>query len=183
MRLLENKSIKNLVIGIGAVSILTINIKIEFGLTENFIDALLKKKEVPTGAYQYNGHSYVIYEAQDEKLAEMLGKEFDDLVFQDVVDFSEEKGGHLAVINNAEENEAIYSFVKSEELTMAFFGYTDEKKEGKWEWVKQKWYDWKILKWLSGKKNMKTGRHMEINLIMEQIIKRKRKSTLQSFMG
>lgn len=45
-------------------------------------------------------------------------------------------GGYLAHINDSEENEYLKKFcVEEYGLGYAFFGYSDEKKEGTWEWL------------------------------------------------
>lgn len=73
----------------------------------------------------YDGHVYAIFNIRKEGLNS----------FQETEQWCEERGGHLAVINSEEENEFIYQYVLDSGLKLAFFGYTDEKEEGVWEWV------------------------------------------------
>ena len=73
-----------------------------------------------------SGHTYAVYDYTDYGLK----KDFD--VWEQ---FCEKQGGYLAVINDAEENEFIYQYLRNEGLTLAFFGYTDQNSEGKWTWV------------------------------------------------
>ena len=41
----------------------------------------------------------------------------------------------MATITSADENDAIFQMIQQEGLTVAFFGYSDEKTEGNWEWI------------------------------------------------
>lgn len=84
-----------------------------------------ENRDIPADAYYYNGHYYYIYDVKNENLNS----------FWEAEEFCEDRGGHLAVINSAKENREIYEYVKSCGLTVAFFGYTDEEKEGEWHWV------------------------------------------------
>lgn len=79
----------------------------------------------PDGSMTYNGHDYMIYDLNDFGI--------DD--YYDMETFCENMGGHLAVISSGDENSAIYQYVGTQGLTMAFFGYSDEIQEGVWEWV------------------------------------------------
>lgn len=44
-------------------------------------------------------------------------------------------GGHLAVLNDEEENKNVYHYVKNNGFENAYFGYSDVEKEGNWKWV------------------------------------------------
>lgn len=76
-------------------------------------------------AEEYNGHAYAIFNFEEEGLTSFNGCER----------FCESMGGHLAVIDDAAENEFLYKYVQSCGLKLAFFGYTDQDQEGKWKWV------------------------------------------------
>lgn len=73
-----------------------------------------------------NGHHYAVYDYTDYNLYE----DFDAWE-----QFCEDRGGYLAVIENQEENDFIYQYLRDSGLTLAFFGYTDQNSEGKWTWV------------------------------------------------
>lgn len=73
----------------------------------------------------FNGHQYAMYDMND------LGVDS----YTALKEYCEGLGGHLAVINYAEENQAIYEYLLNNGKTMAFFGYSDENSEGSWEWA------------------------------------------------
>lgn len=74
---------------------------------------------------EYDGHAYAIFNFMTLGLGS----------FDACEEYCEEMGGHLAVINSQEENEAVYKLVTDSGLKLAFFGYTDQEIEGEWEWV------------------------------------------------
>ena len=85
----------------------------------------------------YNGHTYYAYET-----AEINS-------FRQAQEYCESRGGYLAVIDDDAENTALYDCVMHDlGLEDAYFGLTDEKTEGQWEWVDGSpyWYD----NWLEG---------------------------------
>lgn len=72
----------------------------------------------------YNGHTYYAYETAS----------IDS--FREAQEYCESRGGYLAVINDDGENTALYDYVLIDlGLKSAYFGLTDEKREGSWEWV------------------------------------------------
>lgn len=100
------------------------------GMTEEEKEELFQKaKDCDTYEHEpvqmYDGHVYAIFNIRKEGLNS----------FQETERWCETRGGHLAVINSEEENEFIYQYVLDSGLKLAFFGYTDEKEEGGWEWV------------------------------------------------
>ena len=76
-------------------------------------------------AVLYQEHAYAIFNYKDEAL--------DD--FDDCEAFCEGMGGHLAVIDSQDENDFLYNYVIDSGLTLSFFGFTDQKTEGDWQWV------------------------------------------------
>lgn len=92
-------------------------------------------------AVSYNGHAYAIFNYKEENLSSFMGCE----------QFCEEMGGHLAVIDSAEENEFLYNYVQDSGLTLAFFGYTDQDAEGHWSWVNGSGSSY--TNWASGQPN------------------------------
>ena len=80
-----------------------------------------KNIEIPEEAFEWNGHYYAM---------------FDNCLNWEVAKaYCEAKGGHLAVIESAEENEALYNFIKENGYTSAYFGLSDTAEEGTWTWV------------------------------------------------
>ncbi len=72
------------------------------------------------------GHHYAVYSYSEEGLLKK---------YTAWEKFCEEQGGHLAVINDAAENKFLYNYLDENDLTLAFFGYSDHDKEGTWKWV------------------------------------------------
>ncbi len=69
--------------------------------------------------------------------------------------YCEKLGGHLATITSDGENEALYNFIHSLGYENAYFGYTDEEKEGKWKWVTGE--SSKYNNWAYGEPNNESG--------------------------
>ena len=98
--------------------------------------------EMPNGIYTFNGHSYGFYDAKD----------YDLTTYSAVSNFCREQGGHLAVINNQTENDYLYNLMASLYDHTVFFGYSDENKEGNWQWDGDdstyenwtRWGDWDL---------------------------------------
>ena len=78
---------------------------------------------LPT-AIGYKGHAYALFD----------NKEY-GLTYQEIEAYCVKMGGHLAVINNAEENFVTYMLAVRNGQQTAFFGYSDEAVEYRWEWV------------------------------------------------
>ena len=78
--------------------------------------------DIPEDALVYNGHSYYLFDNGMESWAQAQ-------------QYCMSRGGDLAVINDAEENELLYQFMLSQGYSEAFFGYSDKENEGEWEWV------------------------------------------------
>ena len=82
------------------------------------------KGNIPDSALHYNGHSYYAYVTSDVDS------------FWDAVSVCEDMGGYMAVINDADENRALYEYVFDRlGLESAYFGYTDEGSGGDWFWA------------------------------------------------
>lgn len=77
--------------------------------------------ETPAAADTYNGHSYLLVEAQ--------------LTWTQARDYAESLGGYLACITSAEEQEFISSLISGGTQTFYWIGATDEAEEGVWTWV------------------------------------------------
>ena len=76
---------------------------------------------IPMDAYEWNGQYYAV---------------FDNCLNWEVAKaYCESRGGHLAVIDSAEENEALYAYIKEQGYTSAYFGFSDTAEEGTWSWV------------------------------------------------
>lgn len=78
--------------------------------------------EVVPGIQTFYGHSYYLY-------SDVCN------TWEEAKKFCEDKGGYLAVINNNNENTALFNMVKSFGYKNVYFGYTDKKTEGNYSWV------------------------------------------------
>ena len=87
---------------------------------------ILPESEPDNGIYYYlNGHTYCFYDASDYGLK----------TYRMASSFCRKQGGHLAVMNDREENQFLYNLAVQEyEDTTVFFGYTDKDEEGTWVW-------------------------------------------------
>ena len=74
-------------------------------------------------ALTYNGHRYYIYSDT------VAG------TWEEAKAFCEARGGHLAVINDAAENTALFNYMKAQGYNSAYFGFSDATAEGTWTWV------------------------------------------------
>ena len=89
---------------------------------------------IPKNADTFEGHSYYIYDDGCES-------------WNEAKKCCESRGGYLAVINSAKENEHLFDYMISENKDEVFFGYTDQGQEGTWTWVNNKdsnFTDWGI---------------------------------------
>ena len=77
---------------------------------------------IPLDAFEYNGHSYYIYSDVAN-------------TWEEAQAYCEARGGHLAVINDETENNAVFNYMKSKGYNSAYFGLSDAAKEGTWTWV------------------------------------------------
>ena len=80
---------------------------------------------VPDEYFEHNGHTYAFYDAS----------RYDFGSYQQVVEFCEAQGGHLAVINDRDENTFLFEILRDHYKKTAFFGYSDKNFEGSWEWA------------------------------------------------
>ena len=77
--------------------------------------------DIPEDAASYNGHRYKLYNDAD--------------TWQKAEEKCEQRGGHLATFSSKEENDFVYSYIKSQNVKSAYFGFTDSATEGTWTWV------------------------------------------------
>ena len=76
----------------------------------------------PDTVFEYNGHHYNFYKNVCSS-------------WEDAVEFCEELEGHLAIINNKEENKILGDALKKAGYDFAYFGLTDKEEEGVWLYV------------------------------------------------
>ena len=78
--------------------------------------------------FYQNGHTYAFLDA------EAYGLES----YREVAAFCRHYGGHLAVINNEEENRFLFKTLEEHYTKTAFFGYSDAGREDCWVWTDEK---------------------------------------------
>lgn len=75
----------------------------------------------PLVKFKWNGHFYAVLDNCQ--------------TWEGAKAYCESLGGHLAIINSKEENDALYAFIKERGYTSAYFGLSDKAEEGTWTWV------------------------------------------------
>lgn len=71
----------------------------------------------------FQGHHYLVCEQEEIT------------TWEEAKAFCENAKGHLAVISSQEENDFLFSYVKENGYRAAYFGLSDAREEGAWEWV------------------------------------------------
>lgn len=92
------------------------------------------KTVYPPESLSYGGHHYYIYNDVET-------------VWEDALDKCLNRGGYLAVINDADENEELYRYMLNMGYDQAFFGLIQGDDEGSWEYLQgdsSSFRDWGI---------------------------------------
>lgn len=87
-----------------------------------FLSAADLGMEIPSDAMIFKGHSYYLYDNDCKNWDDVLG-------------FCKSKGGYPTVINDSEENEVLFEYMRSMRCKATLIGYTDRDTEGIWRWV------------------------------------------------
>lgn len=81
-------------------------------------------EHVPQNAPELNGHYYYVYDLDAIT------------TWEEAQEYCESQGGYLATITSQEENEFVYSYLRSNfDYESAYFGFTDRNEEGTWIWA------------------------------------------------
>lgn len=84
-------------------------------------------EDVPDNAVEFNGHYYYIYD--------FAGLSPDESnTWENALGYCNGINGYLATITSQEENDFLYSYVKQEGYSSAYFGLSDTTSEGNWTW-------------------------------------------------
>jgi len=85
---------------------------------------------VPSGAKQFNGHTYYVFKSK--------------VSWSKAKAYCESKGGHLATITSAKENNFIYNLMQKLKVDDVYIGGTKDS-NGSWKWItgeKFKYTNW-----------------------------------------
>lgn len=93
---------------------------------------------IPESAAFFNGSYYQLYSDVASS-------------WEEAEKYCENLGGHLAVINNSEENNFLYSYMTGCGYKSAYFGYIDSSNNGIWRWIDNS--DSNYTNWANGEPN------------------------------
>lgn len=97
---------------------------------------------IPKDAFVFGSHSYVVFSNCSS--------------WEKARDYCESLGGHLATIESAEENSAMFNYVRSQFGGNAHFGLIDNENEGEWRLVTGERVTY--INWHSGEPNGESSR-------------------------
>lgn len=100
-----------------------------------------KARTIPDDAVELNGHYYYLLKSEEVGISS----------WDEAEEYCEDEGGHLATITSEEENQFLYKYLTNSGYDNAYFGYTDSKDEGSWQWVNGEESVYK--NWKSGEPN------------------------------
>ena len=89
---------------------------------------------IPDDALVFEGHSYYLFDNGMKSWAE-------------AEQYCKSLGGYMAIINNDDENEVLYDYMRECGYKAAFFGYSDKEEEGTWRWFgddRSSFEDWGV---------------------------------------
>lgn len=86
--------------------------------------------------FTYDGHTYCFYDVNTIN-GNGYGNviDADEGAYKNIQRFCKEQGGHLAIINSVEENDALFAETQERYDYTVFFGLSDENREGRWVWA------------------------------------------------
>ena len=96
------------------------------------VEASVMSSIVPENTITLGDSTYALYDMSACGIDRMIGR--GRKAYSAVRNFCKVRGGHLADIDSAEENEALFRMVSDAQVRSAFFAYTDQNGEGTWKW-------------------------------------------------
>jgi len=107
----------------------------EFAISAN--DESTMVADIPEGALSWNAHHYAVFDNCKS--------------WEEASEYCQSRGGHLATISSAEENSAVFSYIRQVGYESAYFGLSDSSSEGTWSWISGE--NTNYLNWHSGEPN------------------------------
>ncbi|SHK27475.1 Lectin C-type domain-containing protein [Selenomonas ruminantium] len=77
---------------------------------------------IPADAHRYNGHFYYVFDGVAN-------------TWEEAERYCESRGGYLAIINDAAENQSLYDYIKRMGKKDVYFGLTEAGHPNVWRWV------------------------------------------------
>lgn len=111
--------------------------------TETEMGGQFAQSKVPSGAVEFNGHYYYVYDVDtvtDWNMAQ---------------EYCEAQGGYLATITSAEEDSFLYSYIVDAGYSSVMFGLTDQDRTDDWRWVTGESFSYQ--NWRPGEPNHQGG--------------------------
>jgi len=96
------------------------------------VEASVMSSILPENTLTVGDSTYALYDMSAFGMDSMIGR--GRKAYSAIRNFCKVRGGHLAAINSAEENGALYRMVTDAQVRTAFFAFTDQNKEGEWTW-------------------------------------------------
>jgi hypothetical protein len=96
------------------------------------VEASVMSSILPENTLTVGDSTYALYDMSAFGMDSMIGR--GRKAYSAIRNFCKVRGGHLAAINSAEENGALYRMVTDAQGRTAFFAFTDQNKEGEWAW-------------------------------------------------
>ena len=92
--------------------------------TTYFESILQFSDEIPAGAVMFQGHFYQLYDRSHIAYDSWEG----------AANYCDRLDGYLATITSPEENTFLYQYMIDQGYSDAYFGLSDQDREGRWEW-------------------------------------------------
>jgi hypothetical protein len=124
---------KKVLAGLIALGVVALAVCAALGI--RWMQAKTAEPTALSGPTQTGGHTYRFYRFEHKEQTWDQAKRY-----------CKKQGGHLATISSVEENLFLYGAMTANKLTVAAFGYSDEKKADQWMWVQKEKADGKFFR-------------------------------------
>lgn len=106
----------------GGTAFALVNMELSCDDVESSTESTEDNMLVHSDAVEYGSNYYMLYSDVTAS-------------WEEAKQYCEQLGGHLAVINNVDENAFLYSYMLNCGYESAYFGFIDENQDGNWKWV------------------------------------------------